>query len=233
MFAADLRLLEPMKPVTRPAEVGCTETRDDRQSYAGNQEQKSKEILCPTAVEAPVAVSDDVAAGNPLTSKHLDFLEEQELSDRKASPSQSVFNVSKLEEELLSDLQVPDAACEGGKTVFEGEKILQTLLSKANMSSLASTPAAAAVAAPMDAANTKHSSFTSSARILESNCFKRSNGSPTVIGKGSAVAASSTLNGGSEGGLSSSKCKVTSMSAEAAQILDELPILSFLRSNLL
>ena len=104
--------------------------------------------------------------------------------------------------------------------MFEGEKILQTLLSNANISS-------APAAAPFPS-------------IAPANGFK-SNGSLLPGSMSHQVANGSTalmdsevsVSGGSIGKDVASACKVLGISEEAAQILDELPILSFLRSNLL
>lgn len=149
---------------------------------------------------------------------NLDFLTEQKSNDpRRSSPTHSSSNVSQLEQELLSDLKVPETEA-SVRSVFEGDKILQTLLSNANISS---RPSAAPPPPPP---------------LTLSNGFKSSNGSQL---HDMSPASTAEIPDGISSSLASDKrnnpsatCKVLGMSAEAAQILDELPILSFLRSNL-
>lgn len=217
IFAANLRLLQPMRAAAA-ADAGSSDSKQE-----SNDQQQAAPPAVPDhpgpetvmlAAAAPVQTTHEPGNTSNVKPSHashvldLDFLAQQQqqqsshtsTSHSTSSLSSSCTNhitISQLEQELLSDPQVPDT----GPRQTDGEKLLQTLLTS---SSSILCPPPAALPPPLPAANG----------------FKA-----MTIRNGAAVASAASV---------PLECKGArhGLSAEACEILDELPILSFLRSNL-
>lgn len=198
IFAADLCLLQPMKSTTS----------DRKESKTENRIPTPGPSVVPDPQSAPVTAVATDGTCTPTSSAHVLHLEalmqRQQQQQESQSPdppvsgsssaSKSQLLVSQLEQELLSDLQVPNNESKERRTT-DGERLLQRLLTTGsnNSSCLSSHPPSLSL----------------------NNGFP----SPGLKVNGTSVAHVE------------SKVRV-GMSAEASQILDELPLLSFLRSNL-